>query len=233
MHHFSWIQLIPNVTEQTLHVATALVAAFLLVILAIAGRLALGKGDEAVAPASNFSMKGVVELITEFITDMAELIIGDEGKKFVPMFAAVFLYVLINNCMGLLPGMSPPTDNMNTTVALGLLSFVVYNYYGVREHGFGYLKHFAGPVLWLAPLMVAIELVSHVIRPLSLGLRLQGNMMADHTVVAVFVDLFKGAWFIPVPAIFYGMSMFVSFMQAFVFTMLSMIYISMAIAHDH
>lgn len=233
MHHFSWLQLFPNVTHETLHVATALLSAVLLVILAFVGRMALGKGDEAVAPASSFSVKGVMEMITEFITDLAELIIGDDGKKFVPMFAAVFFYILINNMMGLIPGLSPSTDNLNTTVALGLLSFLVYNYYGVREHGVAYLKHFAGPVLWLAPLMVAIELVSHMIRPLSLGLRLQGNMMADHTVVAVFVDLFHGMWFIPIPAIFYGMSIFVSFMQAFVFTMLSMIYISMAIAHDH
>ncbi len=213
--------------------ATSIVTGLLLIMLAVLGRWALGKGDAAVAPASNFSLKGVIELITEFIVDLAEMIIGDEGKKFVPMFAAVFFYILINNLIGLIPGMSPATDNLNTTVALGLLSFIVYNFYGIKENGIAYVKHFLGPVLWLAPLMAAIELIGHVIRPLTLGLRLQGNMFADHTIVAVFVDLFHGMWFIPVPAIFYGMSIFVSFMQAFVFTMLSMIYISMAIAHEH
>lgn len=233
MHHFSWLQLIPSVTHETVHVATAILTGIVMIILAFVGRAALGKGDQAVAPAASFSFKGVFEMITEFIVDLAELIIGDEGKKFVPMFATVFFYIFFNNMIGMIPGMSPATDNLNMTVALGLLSFIVYNYYGVVEHGVAYLKHFAGPVLWLAPLMIAIELVSHMIRPLSLGLRLQGNIMADHTVVAVFVDLFKGMWFIPVPAVFYGMGIFVAFMQAFVFTMLSMIYISMAIAHDH
>ena len=87
--------------------------------------------------------------------------------------------------------------------------------------------------MFLAPLMLVIEIISHIIRPLTLGLRLYGNIMADHTVISVFVEMFEKFWFIPVPAIFYGMGLFVAFMQAFVFTMLSMIYVSMAIAHDH
>jgi F-type H+-transporting ATPase subunit a len=231
--HFSWIQLLPSVTHENLHVATAIVTGLILIVLAVIGRLALGHGDKAVAPASGLSVKGVFELITEFIVDLAELVIGEEGKVYVPMFAAIFFYILFNNMMGLIPGIVPITDNLNTTMAIGLFSFLIYNYVGIQEHGIAYLKHFMGPVLWLAPLMTAIELVSHVIRPLTLGLRLQGNIMADHTVLAVFVDMFKGAWFIPVPAIFLGMGIFVSCMQAFVFTMLSMIYISRATAHDH
>jgi F-type H+-transporting ATPase subunit a len=149
------------------------------------------------------------------------------------MFASIFFFILVNNFVGLIPGMTPATDNLNTTIGVGLFSFVIYNFYGIKENGLSYLKHFFGPVLWLAPLMLAIELVSHAIRPLTLGLRLQGNILADHTILGVFVDMFSSVWFIPVPAIFYGMGIFVSGMQAFVFTMLSMIYISMAIAHDH
>src|SRR4029078_4205242 len=99
--------------------------------------------------------------------------------------------------------------------------------------GISYLKHFLGPIMWLAGLIGPIEIISHVMRPFTLGIRLQGNMFADHTVVGVFIDLFKGIWFIPVPAAFYGLGLFVSFTQAFVFTMLSMIYISIATAHDH
>lgn len=172
-------------------------------------------------------------MVTEFIADLAELVIGEEGRKFVPMLAAIFFYILFNNLIGLIPGINPATDNLNTTLALGLVSFGLYNWYGFKEHGFAYLAHFLGPIKWLFFLMLPIEIVSHMIRPLTLGLRLQGNIFADHTVLSVFVDLFKGAWFIPVPALFYGMGIFVSVMQAFVFTMLSMIYISMAIAHDH
>lgn len=233
MEHFNWTQLLPNVTHETTHVATAIVAGLLLILVSIAGRIALGRGEAAVAPATGFSLKGIIELITEFIVGLTETVIGDEGPKFAPMFATIFFYILINNLIGLVPGMTPATDNINATLAMGLFSFVVYNFYGVREHGISYLKHFMGPIWWLALLMGPIEIISHLMRPMTLGIRLQGNMFADHTVVGVFIELFRGIWFIPVPAVFYGLGIFVSFMQAFVFTMLSMIYISMAIAHDH
>lgn len=233
MEHFSWIQLFPGVTHETLHIATALVTGGLLILLAFAGRLALGNGDTAVAPASGFSLKGIVEMITEFIYGLTETVIGHEGPKFVPMFATIFLYILVNNLIGLVPGLTPATDNLNTTLAIGIFTFLVYNFYGVKEHGIAYLKHFLGPIIWLAFLMAPIEIISHAMRPLTLGIRLQGNIFADHTVVGVFIDLFRNIWFIPVPALFYGLGIFVCFMQAFVFTMLSMIYISMAISHDH
>ncbi len=231
--HFNWMQLAPGVTHETVHVATAAAVGGLIVVGAFAGRMALGKGDAAVAPASRFSLKGFFELILEFIVGIADMVIGEEGRKFVPMFAAIFFFVWINNLVGLLPGMTPATDNINTTLALGLFAFVMYNYYGFKEHGVGYLKQFLGPLLLLAPLMVVIELIGHLVRPLTLGLRLYGNIMADHTVLSVFLHMFEGLWFIPVPAIFYGMGIFVASMQAFVFTMLSMIYVSMAISHDH
>jgi F-type H+-transporting ATPase subunit a len=139
----------------------------------------------------------------------------------------------VNNLIGLFPTLTPSTANMNMTLALGIFTFVMYNYYGIKEHGFSYLKHFMGPVLMLAPLMFAIELTSHFVRPFTLGLRLYGNILADHVVIAVFVEMFEKLWFIPVPAIFYGLGVFVACMQAFVFVMLTMIYVSMAIAHDH
>src|SRR5690606_6975695 len=153
--------------------------------------------EAAVIPASRFSLRGLVEVVTEFIVGISDLVVGEEGRKFVPMFASIFFFIWINNLIGLIPGMTPATDNLNTTLAIGLFSFAIYNFYGIKENGLGYLKHFFGPVLWLAPLMLAIELVSHCIRPLTLGLRLQGNIMADHTVLGVFVDLFSSVWFIP------------------------------------
>jgi len=232
--HFNWLQLVPGVTHDSVHVATLAAVGGLLTVGALVGRASLGRGEAAVAPASRFSLKGIFEVIVEFIVGLADLVIGEEGRKFVPMFASVFLFVWVNNLVGLIPGMTPATDNMNTTFALGIFMFLTYNYYGIREHGvIKYAKHFLGPVLLLAPLMVLIELVGHLVRPLTLGLRLYGNIMADHAVLSVFVEMFDKFWFIPVPAIFYGMGIFVASMQAFVFTMLSMIYVSLAIAHDH
>lgn len=233
MAHFNWLQLLPFVDHHYIHVWTAVAVGLLLIILSFVGRLALGRGETAVSPAGHFSFKGLMEAVLEFIVGLSDLVIGEEGRKFVPMFASIFFFILINNLIGLIPGMTPATDNLNTTIGVGLFSFFIYNFYGIKENGLSYLKHFLGPVLWLAPLMFAIEIVSHCIRPLTLGLRLQGNILADHTILGVFVDMFSSAWFIPVPAIFYGMGIFVSGMQAFVFTMLSMIYISMAIAHEH
>lgn len=231
--HFNWLQLIPNVSHETIHVATAAAVSGLLVGIAIAGRSALGQGEEAVSPASRFSIKGIIESILEFIIGICDMVIGEEGRKFAPLFAAVFFFVWVNNLVGLIPGMTPATDNLNTTLALGVFSFGIYNYYGFKEHGIAYLKQFLGPLLLLAPMMLIIELIGHLVRPLTLGLRLYGNIMADHTVLSVFLDMFSGHWYIPVPAIFYGMGIFVASMQAFVFTMLSMIYVSMAISHDH
>lgn len=230
MVHFNWTQLIPGVGHHYLHVATAILATSLLIIMAFVGRLALGSGEKAVVPAGKFSVKGFFEIIHEFVVGLSVQVIGEEGKKFAPMFAAIFFFVLINNLLGLIPGMTPATDNLNTTIAVGLFSFIAYNFYGFKEHGIGYLKQFLGPVLLMAPLMIIIELISHVVRPFSLGLRLYGNMVGDHTVLSIFLDL-AGYFFVPV--IFYFLGMFVCFMQAFVFMMLTMIYVSMAISHDH
>jgi F-type H+-transporting ATPase subunit a len=212
-----------------LHVSTAATTTGLIAVLAIAGRVALGSGDRAVTPAGRFSLKGIFELLTEMIVGLAEMVIGEAGKKYVPMFAAIFTYVWFNNLLGLVPGMTPATDNINTTLALGVFSFVMYNALGFREHGFGYLKQFMGPLIYIAPLMLIIELISHVIRPLTLGLRLAGNITADHAVLSIFLEMVPAG----VPAIFYGMGLFVATIQAFVFTLLSMIYVSLAISHDH
>ena len=118
---------------------------------------------------------------------------------------------------------------MNTAFAIGIFIFFTYNFLGIKENGLAYLKHFLGPMLLLAPLMLPLEIISHVVRPMSLGLRLSGNMTGDHTVLGIFLDLVPYV----VPVIFYGLGTFVSFVQAFVFTLLSMIYIAMATAHDH
>lgn len=232
MAHFNWTQLIPGVDHtdpSAVPLATALVAGAGLIAFSIAGRAALGSGEKAVIPSDKISLKGIVEVITEFIVGLVDMVIGEHGRNFVPLFAAMFLYILANNFLGLVPGMTPATDNLNTTIGIGVFSFLAYNIYGFKEHGVAYLKHFLGPMLLLAPLMLIIELISHIVRPISLGLRLQGNMMGDHTVLGIFLDLVPYG----LPVIFYGLGVFVCMMQAFVFTLLSMIYVSMAISHDH
>ena len=240
MVHFNWTQLIPNVGHHHIHVATAILSGMLLILLSVMARTALGSNEKAVAPAQQFSIKGFFEVFIESIAGLSDMVIGKEGRKFVPMFATIFLYIWFNNLLGLIPGMTPATDNINTTVAVGLFSFLAYNFYGVKEHGLGYVKQFMGPLVWLAPLMLIIELIGHFVRPMSLGLRLQGNMTGDHTVLSIFLDLAPFPFVnetllaaLPIPVIFYFLGMFVCTMQAFVFTMLSMIYVSMAISHDH
>ena len=143
----------------------------------------------------------------------------------------LFTVVFTNNLIGLLPGFLPPTDNFNTTLALGIFVFLYYNYQGIRAQGIvGHIKHFMGPVWYLAILIFPIELISHTVRPLSLGLRLKGNMEGDHLVLSIFSGLVP--YIVPIP--FYVIGLFVCFMQAFVFTLLTMVYISLATAHhDH
>lgn len=227
--HFTWSQLIPGVGHHYSHVATLAIVSLVLILIGIRARVALGSGNAAVVPASSFSVRGVFELLTEGIGKLADQVIGHHGRPFAPYFTAVFLFILFNNFIGLIPGMVPATENFNTTFALGIFSFIAYNVIGIKHGGLGYLKHFLGPVWWLAPLMLAIELLSHILRPLTLGLRLANVMTGDHTVLAVFLGLFPVGPAIP----FYLMGMLVCTIQAFVFTLLSMVYIALATASDH
>jgi F-type H+-transporting ATPase subunit a len=226
--HFTWLDLF-HVDHHMLHVYLGFVVTGIIVVMSVAARVALGNGEAAIVPASRFGIKGFFEMIVEFINSLVGMVMGDHGHHFVPLFASVFFYIFLNNILGLVPGWGAATANMNTALAVGLFIFVTYNFLGIKENGLGYLKHFLGPMMLLAPLMLPLEIISHVVRPMSLGLRLSGNMTGDHTVLGIFLDLVPYG----VPVIFYGLGTFVSFVQAFVFTLLSMIYIAMATAHDH
>jgi F-type H+-transporting ATPase subunit a len=227
--HFNWTQLIPGVGHHYIHVATLLIVSGLLILVGFRARAALGTGETAIAPVGKLSARGFFEMITDMIGGLAEQVIGHHGRAFAPYFAALFTFIVVNNFVGLIPGMTPATDNFNTTFAFGIFSFLAYNVIGLKEGGIGYLKHFLGPVIWLAPLMLIIEIISHIIRPLTLGLRLANVMTGDHTVLTVFLGLFPVGPAIP----FYLLGMMVCVIQAFVFTLLSMVYISLATAHDH
>ena len=229
MVHFEWLELLPFVDGRNLHIANMLLVCILLLLLTIGARRALKKSTDPVIPSAHFSLKAFFENFVSIITSLSDLVVGSQGRVFVPYFSSIFLFIWLNNLLGLVPGMGAATNNVNTTLALGVFSFLVYNIYGFREHGWAYLKQLMGPVLFLAPLMFLIELISHLVRPLSLGLRLYGNMVGDHTVLAIFLDLAP----IVIPVIFYFLGFFVCTMQAFIFTILSMVYISIALSHEH
>lgn len=229
MKHFEWLELLPFLNIGNLHIANMLIICFCLSLITFFARYALKKSKDPLIPAGRFSVKAFLENFVAVITSLSDLVVGQRGRVFIPFFASLFLFIWLSNVLGLVPGMGAPTGNINTTLALGIFSFFAYNIYGFKEHGWAYLKQLMGPVLFLAPLMFLIELISHLVRPLSLGLRLYGNMVGDHTVLSIFLDLAP----LFVPVIFYFLGFFVCTMQAFIFTILSMVYMSIALSHDH
>jgi F-type H+-transporting ATPase subunit a len=225
-HGFAWMDYVPGLEP---HTATAFLVMGLLLVLALRARAQFARAGDATVPDQGISARNIAELVTELIQNLAESIIGHGSERYVPFFGSLFIFILASNLMGLLPGFTPPTDNFNITLALGVISFAVYNYYGVRAHGAAYLKQFMGPLLLLAPLMIIVELFSHLFRPASLAIRLYGNMFADHLLLGIFTDLTK----VVVPVVFYVLGTFVSLVQALVFTLLSMVYVGLAVSHDH
>jgi F-type H+-transporting ATPase subunit a len=182
----------------------------------------------------NVEKPGVIQMsaewIHEFVEGQAESIIGHGYQRFVPYCTSLLLFVLLCNLLGLVPQFMSPTAKPWVPLGIAFPTFLYYNYYGVREQGVvGYAKHFAGPIWWIAPLMVPIEIISHIARVLSLTVRLYANMFAGDMVVLVFFSLVP----IGVPVIFNGLHLFVSLIQAYVFMLLAMIYLAQATAHDH
>jgi F-type H+-transporting ATPase subunit a len=208
---------------------TATLVAAVLVGVGWIARRELASAKDPLVPSGRPSARELFDFVTAFISNMAEGTIGNDGRRYVPFLATFFTFILFANLLGLVPGFAPPTGNFATTFGLGLVSFLAYNYFGYREHGIRYLKQFVGPIVWLAPLMIVVEGLSHVFRPLSLGIRLFGNMFADHLVLSIFTDLTKAL----IPVVFYMLGAFVCVVQAFVFTVLSMVYIALAVSHDH
>ena len=172
----------------------------------------------------------IAEMIHEFTGSQADQIIGHGYERFQAFVTCIFLFVIINNLLGLVPGLETPTGQPWVPLGIALLTFLYYNFYGIREKGFrGYLKEFAGPLWWLAPLLFPIEIISHMARIMSLTIRLYANMLASDLVTLVFFSLAP----VVIPSIFLGLHFAVSLIQAYVFMLLSMIYLSMAVSHEH
>lgn len=188
------------------------------------------KKKDGIIPPAGFGMRNLFEMIIDGTYGMMVQVMGEKSaKRHLPLIGSLALFILFSNVMALIPGFGVPTASLTTNLGIAALVFVATHYYGLKEHGISYLKHFLGPVWWLAPLMLIIEIVSHFARPISLSIRLLGNMVADHKVVFSFFVLVP--ILVPVPFLFLGL--LVSVVQTLVFCLLSMVYISMATAHDH
>lgn len=201
-------------------------------------------------------LQNAMEAALEFVLGLIDDVIGPEGRRVLPLIATLGLYILFSNLLGLVPGFSAPTDNVNTTASCALVVFFTYHWIGIRKHGlWPYLRHFAGPVPWLAPLMVPIELISHLARPLSLSVRLFGNMMGGHILLSmiffmtvglstwglsgaagwlgIFVGGFGTIMAVAFTMFVFGLKLLVAALQAFIFIMLSMLYIAGALEAEH
>jgi len=213
------------------HVLVSLFVVVLLIVAALryAGRLHAA-GDTRFVPDRRFGVRTVFDLIIDATLSMAEGVMGrKDAERFLPLFGTLALFILFNNLIGLVPGFLPPTDTLKTNFALSGFVLFVTTMMGFREQGLGYLKHFAGPIWWLSPLILIIEVVSQLlVRPASLAVRLMGNMFADHKLLGVMTMLVP----LLVPLPFYVLGILVCVVQTLVFSLLSMIYIGEAVSHE-
>jgi F-type H+-transporting ATPase subunit a len=227
------------------HVFMAMLVFLIVVVLALLVRAKVLDVKRALIPDPKLSARTFFELVTEAILGlMGSMMKPKEAKYFLPLIGTCAFFILFSNLIGLVPLFAPPTSTLNTTVACAIVIFITTHIYGVKAHGPKYILHFFGPVvpsrttpiyaipfiLILMALMFVVEIISHVARPVSLSMRLMGNMFADHTVVAIFTTLVPILpMIVPVPVMVLGV--FVCVVQTLVFCLLSIIYISQAIEH--
>ncbi len=174
-------------------------------------------------------LQNFLEPVIDGIENMIEETMGHKGMAYFPLIATIAFFILTSNLIALIPGFYPPTANLNTNAAMALTVFAMTHIVGIKEHGIGYFKHFCGPVIWLAPLIIPIEIVGHLARPLSLTLRLFGNMYGHEIVLMIFFGLVP--FLVPLPMMLMGV--LVAFIQTFVFMLLAMIYIAGALEEAH
>lgn len=253
--HFSWFQLIPGFDHESsvgksmgLHevgdaafIPTAW--AMVLVVLGFAGLARMGlesakarQGTDKYLPDSGLSFRNIGEVLTEGLYNMVHGVLGEkETKNFFPLIASFFTYIFFSNIVSFIPGFGPITGNFSSNLALGLVSFLAFNYAGFSRDPVNYLKHLAGPIAVLMPVFFALETLSLCIRPLSLTFRLTVNIFVDHLLQMIARQIGSGFLGVvgevlaPVPLYFLGL--LVCFMQAFVFALLSTIYVSMSVPH--
>ncbi len=173
--------------------------------------------------------QNVVEAIFEFIESLLLTVIGPKGPRYFPIIMTLALFIFLGNVFGLMPFCESPTSNLNVTLGCAIVIFFYYHYQGIREQGFGpYMKHFAGPTLVLAPLLFPLEIISHLARVMSLSVRLFGNIMGEDIIIVILLMLVP--YVVPVPMMMFAI--FTSALQAFIFIMLSMMYLAGAVADE-
>lgn len=258
--NFSWFQLIPGFDDGSvahalgIHVGadghdpsffipTAWAVVGVILLLAVFARMGLERakargGADAFVPESGLSPRNVFEVVIEWLFGLMESTIGNrkDAEAFFPLVGTIFVYVLISNLVGFIPGVIPATEDMSHNLALAGVVFLVFNYAGLSRNGFGYIKHLAGPVAAIAPVFFLLESFSLLVRPISLTFRLSVNIFVDHLLAGIVRGLgseflgFLGGAILPVPLFFLGL--LVCVVQAFVFALLTTIYISLSVAHD-
>lgn len=228
-NHFTY----PANTPVTLEFTTLALFAVLVVAaltLVLKGRIA--KTSEAIVPEGELTASSFLENFVETFYGMLHEALGkDDARYFLPIIGTCALFIFFSNALGLIPGFSPATSNFNVTLACGLIIFFCTHYYGLKRTGPAYLKHFIGPIPFLAPLMIPLEIISHLVRPFSLAIRLVANMFVDHLLVSVFTGLV----FVLVPLPIMLLGVLTVTLQTYVFCLLATIYIQLAIEHhdDH
>lgn len=203
----------------------AIMTLLLLLLIAILFPLA-ARGFHRDKPSK---LQSFLEMIVSFLRGLTDETIGHGGQKYLPIVGGLFLFIAMGNLFGLFFFLQPPTGSLSTTVALAVVSFVYFNYQGIREHGLGgYLKHFMGPLLLIAPLFFVIEIIGTFARILSLSLRLFMNIFGEHTTTNVFASLVP----VVVPWPMMALGIFTALLQAYVFALLTAVYVSGATAHE-
>jgi F-type H+-transporting ATPase subunit a len=210
-------------------IATSLMIALILVLVGLAVRTRLGKVDAAVVPDESLTLRTFVEVFLDYFYTLAKDVMdAKRAKKYFPLIATSACFVFCANVMALLPGFPIATTSLSITLGSALVVFILFNLYGLKENGFGYIKHLAGPVWYLAPLVFPIELISLFVRPITLALRLMLNMSVDHLLLAIFMGFLTVL--VPIPVMILGC--IVVLVQTLVFTLLTCIYIGLATEHE-
>jgi F-type H+-transporting ATPase subunit a len=226
---WSW-QVFQTTNFDLVHVASVLLVLVFIAFGAFRYAAAVGgAGDAGLVPPPKFGLRNLFEVLADTVLGLMAGVMGEKAaKRYLPLVGTLFIFILFSNLLGLIPGFLPPTETLKTNLALSLSVFVLSHIFGVREHGLKYFKHFLGPIWWLIPLMLPIELISHIARPVSLSMRLMGNIVGDHKLVGVFFGILP--FLLPVP--FMVMGVLVCVVQAVVFSLLTTVYISQAVAHE-
>lgn len=253
---FTWFNLIPGFDEadaaisaslgnsviegapvqHVTHLALSLLSCAIIFGMVFATRASWARDSHEAIPATGFGARNFMETIVDTCLDLGEQVLGSRkhAERFLPLVGALAVYIFFHNVLALIPGLAPGTENWNVTVGPAVVVFFATHYFGIKDTGLHYVEHFLGPKIaglyLLAPLFIIIEIISHLARPLSLSLRLMGNMYGDHSVLAIFLGLAALPLVFPVPIMFLGT--IVVIVQTLVFTLLTLVYIALAIEHS-